>query len=349
MAIGFGLVGCGGAAVDVARALDLVPDARIVAAFDRRAEHAEDLARARGATVHADLGSLLADDAVDVVYVGLPHDLLAPTATEAIHAGRHVLVEKPMALTVEHVRALERLATERDVRAGVMFETREVAAIRSARDLLRSGAIGSVRAIRIQTVIDKPARYWQSGATGRVADDWRAHRERAGGGVVLMNTIHQLDLVRWLTGRKVVRVSGQVAAAGDGVDVEDRAAAALTLDDGTLVSLTATASSPGARDQERIEIDGSHGRLDLPDPYSTNGAQLYLRHIWEGLASGRWHPIDPEPVDPYVPFLEAVVAAVASGDPMPATPDDAAAALATVLAVYEAATTGRTVDIDMPR
>ena len=349
MTVSFGLVGCGGAAVDLAAAIDKVPDARIAAAFDRRIDNAKDLAGSRGATVHDDLDALLSDDAVDIVYIGLPHDVLAPTATKAIDAGRHVLVEKPMALTVEAIRELERAAAARGVLAGVVFETRHVAAIGAARDLIRSGAIGSVRAIRIQTVIDKPARYWQSGATGRVADDWRAHRERAGGGVLLMNSIHQLDVVRWLTGREFVRATGDVALAGDGIDVEDRASATLRLDDDTIVSLTATASSPGATDQERIEIDGTHGRLDLPDPYSDDPAQLYLGHIWEGLASGRWHPIDPEPVDPYVPFVEAVTAAVSGRTAMPATTRDAAAALATVLAVYESAATGRAVDIDMPR
>ena len=349
MTIGFGLVGCGGAAVDLATAIDKVPGVGIVAAFDRRIENAEDLARPRGARVHEDLASLLADDAIDIVYVGVPHDLLAPTATQAIEAGRHVLVEKPMALTVDGIRDVGRAAATRGVLAGVVFETRYVAAFRAARDLVESGSIGSVRAIRIQTVIDKPARYWQSGASGRVADDWRAHRERAGGGVVLMNSIHQLDVVRWLTGREFVRAIGDVALAGDGVDVEDRAAAALRLDDDTLVSMTATASSRGATDQERIEIDGTHGRLDLPDPYSDDPAQLYLGHIWEGLASGRWHPIDPDPVDPYVPFIEAVARAVTSGADMPATTEDAAAALATVLAIYESAATGRSVDIDMPR
>jgi UDP-N-acetyl-2-amino-2-deoxyglucuronate dehydrogenase len=343
--VGFGLVGCGGAAVDVAKALDLVPDARVAATFDRTTAYAEDLAASRGATVHQDLDALLRDPAVDIVYVGLPHDLLEPTALRAIEAGHHVLVEKPMALNLEGIGRIEQAATERDRQAGVVFELREVAAMAAARELIRDGAIGTLRSVRIQAVIDKPASYWRSGATGRVADDWRSHRDRAGGGVVLMNAIHQLDLVRWLTGREVVRVIGEVAPAGDGIDVEDRAAAALRLDDGTLVSLTATAHSPGATDQERMELDGTHGRLDLPDPYTDDPVQLYLGRIWEGLAPERWHPIDPPAVDPYVPFLTRVADAVAAGAPMPAGTRDAAAALRVVLAIYASAEAGRAIDL----
>ena len=347
MTVGFGLVGCGGAAVDIARAIDQGTDTRGAATFDRLASNAEDLATGRGATVHPDLDALLADPAVDVVYVGLPHDLLEPTARRAIEAGRHVLVEKPMALTVEGIRGLADAARERDLLAGVVFELRQVAAIGAARRLLQDGAIGNVRSIRIQAVIDKPASYYASGATGRVIDDWRAHRDRAGGGVVLMNAIHQLDLLRWLTGREVIRVVADVAMAGEGVDVEDRAVAGLRLDDGTLVSLTATAHSPGAADQERIELDGTDGRLDLPDPYTDRPTQLYLRRIWEGLAPDRWHPIDPPAVDPYVPLIAGVADAVTTGGatPLPASAADAAAALAIVLAIYESAASRRAVDL----
>jgi len=346
MTVGFGLVGCGGAALDIARALDHVADARIAAAFDRRTSNAEDLAASRGATVHTDLEALLGDPSVDVVYVGLPHDLLEPTALRALEAGRHVLVEKPMALTVEGIQRVEAAARARDRQAGVVFELREVAAIGAARQLVRDGAIGALRSVRLQTVIDKPASYWRSGATGRVADEWRAHRDRAGGGVVLMNAIHQLDLLRWVTGREVVRVTGEIELAGEGIDVEDRAAAAIRLDDGTLVSLTATAHSPGARDQERIELDGTHGRLDLPDPYLTKPTQLYLARTWNGLAPDRWHPIDPPSVDPYVPFLAGVTAAVAGHARMPTGPRDAAAALRVVLAIYASAASGRAIALD---
>jgi predicted dehydrogenase len=346
MTLGFGIVGCGGAAVDIARGIDAQGGATIVAAHDRLRRNAEDIAIPRGAMVHGDLSDLLADPAVDVVYVGLPHDLLAPTATRALETGHHVLVEKPMALTVEDIRSMGRLAAANKRALGVVFELREVAAVRAARDVVGGGGIGDVRQVRMQVVIDKPESYWRSGPTGRVVDEWRARVERAGGGVVLMNAIHHLDLVRWITGSAFVRAVAEVADPHPSTTVEDVAAAALRLDGGAIASLTVSASSPGALRQELIEIDGTAGRLDLPDPYSADPLRAYFRRPWNSLAADRWHAIEPPPVDPYAAFLTGFIQAIETGSPVPAGPSDAAAALATVLAIYESARAGRAVDID---
>jgi predicted dehydrogenase len=345
MTLRFGIVGCGGAAVDIAHAIDAQADAHLVATYDRVATNAADLATPRGATVHADLDGLLADPSVDVVYIGLPHDLLAPTATLAVEAGKHALVEKPMAITVEDIRALERLARSRDRRVGVVFELRQVAAMEAARGLVQDGAIGDVRAVRIQTVIDKPDTYWTSGPTGRVVDDWRAHRDRAGGGVVLMNAIHLIDLVRWISDSSFVRAMAEVGSPLGSVEVEDRAAAALTLENGAIVSLAAAAHSAGAEGQEQIQIDGTFGRLDLPDPYTAAPLRAYVRRPRGELTPGRWHVIDPPTVDPFVRYLDRFTAAVATGGRLPADAGDAAAALATVEAIYASAETGRAVSV----
>jgi predicted dehydrogenase len=344
--LGFGIVGCGGAALDVARAIDAVPRARVVATHDRARDHAADIAASRDAAVHDDLDGLLADLSVDVVYIGLPHDLLAPTALRAIETGHHVLVEKPMALRVVDIASIEDAARAGDRAAGVMFELREVAAIRAARDLVGSGAIGDVRQVRIRTVVDKPATYWQSGWSGRVVDDWRGRRDRAGGGVLLMNAIHLVDLVRWVTGSGFARAIGDVAEPPPGVEVEDRGGALLRLDGGAQAVLVAHAASPGASHQERIEIDGTLGRLDLPDPYTRDPLSAYFRRRWDGYAQDRWHEIASTPVDPYVAYLDAFTSAIETGSETPVGPRDAAAALATILAIYESSATGRAVDID---
>jgi UDP-N-acetyl-2-amino-2-deoxyglucuronate dehydrogenase len=344
--LGFGIVGCGGAAVDVARAIDAVAGARLVAAHDRVPGNAADLAAPRAATVHASVESLLADPSVDVVYVGLPHDLLAPTALRALEADRHVLVEKPMALRIEDVRAIADAAIERGRAAGVLFELREVAAIRAAHELVTGGAIGEVRQVRVQTVIDKAASYWRSGPSGRVIDDWRSRRDRAGGGVVLMNSIHQLDLVRWITGSPYVRVMADMGAPTPGVEVEDRGVALLRLDGGAQVALAAQAHSPGARSQERIEIDGTLGRLDLPDPYTPGPLKAYFRRPWGEFAQDRWHDIAPPTVDPHVAYLERYTSAVAEGRAAPVGTAAAAAALSAVLAIYRSSSSGEAVVLD---
>lgn len=344
---GIGVVGCGVAAVDICRAIDALPGARLAAAHDRVEALAVDLAAPRGAAVYASLEGLLADPVVEVVYVGLPHDLLAPVAARAIATGHHVYVEKPAGLDAASIERLGALAAARGVILGVVFEFRAAAAVREARRLVAGGAIGEVRGVRIRTIIDKPATYWRTGPCDRIADDWRSRKARAGGGVVLMNAIHQLDIVRFVTGLPVVRVVADVAtlAAPAGVEVEDTGAAVLRLGNGALASLTATAHSPGAEREERIEIDGALGRLDLPDPYGPGALRLFLRQPWDDLPAGTWLERAADGIDEHVASLAALLDAVRTGSTPLATGVDAAAALATVTAIYESAAAGRAVDV----
>jgi predicted dehydrogenase len=340
--VGFGIVGCGGAATDMCRAVEQLPAAHAAAVHDRLDARAEALSSTYGGTIHSSVDTLVTDPAVQVVYVGLPHHLLARTSAAALEAGKHVVVEKPMALDVEAIRSLERVASAGGLVLVPVFELRTTALIREARRLVLGGALGPVRAVRIRTVIDKPESYWQSGPTGLVADGWRARRAEAGGGVVLMNSIHQLDAVRFLTGLSFVSAAAATATLNAAVDVEDSAAAALRLSNGSLASLVATAHSPGAVEEERIEVDGADGRLDLPDPSARGhlSARLYLRRPWQDLPSDTWVEVQVDESDAYLELARGVVDSILGGASPPASADDAAAALATVLAIYESAETG---------
>jgi predicted dehydrogenase len=343
--LGLGVVGCGGAALDVVGAAERTKAARIVAVHDRAADLAADLAARTGATPHPSLDALLADPSVEAVYVALPHDLLAPTAAAVLAAGRHALVEKPVALDPARIRALGVLAAERRLTLGAMFELRWSGAGVLARRVVRGGAIGSLRQVRIRTLIDKRPEYWESGVTGRATDGWRAHRDRAGGGVVLMNAIHALDLAAAITGDRIARMSGEIAATTEGVEVEDAAVGSFRLASGALGSLVAAAHSPGARDDERIELDGTLGRLELPDLYTGGPTRLYLRRAWRGLEPGRWHDLEPPEADPFGDLLTAFARAVRRGEPVPVGAAEAEAALSAVLALYRSAETGRAVDV----
>jgi predicted dehydrogenase len=348
--LGCGIVGCGGAAADMCRAIDRLPETYVAAVHDRVAGRAAELGSAHGAAVHASQDELLRDPLVDVVYVALPHYLLAPTAEAALGAGKHVLVEKPMALDVAAIASLRRLADDARLKIAPVFELRASSVFREARRLVAAGAIGDVRAVRIRTVIDKHAAYWQSGPRGLVRDGWRARRAEAGGGVVLMNSIHQLDLTRYVTGLSFVRALAELATSYADVEVEDSAAAVLRLSNGALGTLVAAAHSPGATHEERIELDGSAGRLDLPDPSGPDAAcvRVFLTRPWNDLAAGRWLELETARNDAYLDLLRDFVAAVERGSALPATADDAAAALATVLAVYDAAASSGAVDVEQP-
>jgi UDP-N-acetyl-2-amino-2-deoxyglucuronate dehydrogenase len=334
--IGLGIIGCGWAAGEIVRAAAGLRDVQIAAAFDPDAERASALATKAGATPVGSLDALLSARGVDAVYVGVPHSLLSPTVEKALHAGKHVLSEKPLALDPTEAARLGALADVVHRKLAVFFELRRAGTVSAARELVQSGRIGAPRLIRLRTLIDKRLDYW--GPPDRL--NWRARRAMAGGGVVIMNTIHQLDAVRYITGLDFASVSGAIAtmAAPAGVDVEDAASATFTLSNGGLLNLVATAHSPGAEHEETIQIDAAAGRLDLPDPFGSAPLRLYER------AAG-WREIAIERADSHRAMLEAFLDSIHEDSPVPAGAADAAAALAAVTGLYRSAAEWRLIEL----
>lgn len=333
--IGLGVIGCGWAAGEIARAAALLPALRIVAACDADPGRAQAYADATSARLAPDIDSLLADPAVTTVYVGLPHRLLASTVTRALGAGKHVLAEKPLALEADDARRLGRLAASQGLKLAVFFELRRSGTVSAAKRLVDAGEIGEPRLVRLRTLIDKRADYW--GPPG--APNWRASRQQAGGGVLLMNTIHQLDSLRYITGLDYASATGEVATFSAAAEVEDAGSATLRLSNGGLVSIVASAHSPGASQDETVEIDGTLGRLDLPDPFGTSPLRLYRT------ASRVWTEIVVDRPDSHLLMLDSVVDAILTGGPVPAGADDAAASVGAVKAIYWSSVERRTIDI----
>lgn len=215
------MIGCGWAAGEIARVAAQLPGLRIVSVFDPDADRAATLAARTGARQVADIDALLADRGVTAIYVGVPHALIASIVERGLAAGKHVLAEKPLALDPATARALGRQATAAGLTLCVFFELRRSGTVTAAKRLLGAGEIGEPRLIRIRTVIDKRPDYW--GMPG--ASNWRASRRMAGGGVLLMNSIHQLDTLRYVTGLEFLAAQGEIATFRAIADVEDAASA----------------------------------------------------------------------------------------------------------------------------
>lgn len=333
--VGLGIIGCGWAAGEIARVAARRPNLRIVAVCDTDPARAKAFAQNTGADLVPDIDALLAHAGVSAVYVGLPHFLLASTVERALVSGKHVLAEKPLALSAGEARRLGKLADAERLKLAVFFELRRAGTVTLAKRLLDDGEIGEPRLVRLRTIIDKRADYW--GPPG--APNWRASREKAGGGVLLMNTIHQLDTLRYITGLDFASATGEIATFHAAAEVEDAGSATLRLSNGGIVSIVASAHSPGANHEETIEIDGTKGRLDLPDPFGIAPIRLYKSD------TKVWNDIAVERPDSHLQMLSGFIDAVLNGTPVPAGAADAAAAIGAVDAIYRSARERRTIDI----
>ncbi|HEX5807644.1 MAG TPA: Gfo/Idh/MocA family oxidoreductase [Anaerolineales bacterium] len=341
----FGMIGCGSASLPVCEAISALPNIELAAVYDVNPALAYDLSQRFKVPKMESIDELLANQRVDVVYTAVPHYLLATLTHKVLEAGKHALTEKPLATSLEAIDQLSIHAARQQVALGVFYEMRYAPAHELARGLIQAGAIGRVIGVQIQTLIDKPLRYWQSGYGGRSINPWRGVKAQAGGGVVLMNTSHLIDAILYITDLTVTSVSGEIGTLSSNVEVEDLAAATLRFNNGAIGSLMAGAHIHGAHNEERCCIYGTEGQLRLPDPYGSDPLQVYLKRAWDDIPPGQWYSFPSESVSVYELALDKFSRAVQSGGCVPIDAHAARQVLAIVLAIYQSAAEKRTIAI----
>jgi predicted dehydrogenase len=183
------IIGCGLIGQKRARALG---SARLVACADLRSDRAEAIARTtEGCKPYSDWRDAVRHPGADVVIVATLHDSLVEIATGAVEMGRHVLVEKPGARYADEIACLPALAATHHVKVRVGFNHRYHRALRKARELVDSGALGDLMFLR--------ARYGHGGRVG-YDQEWRANPVQSGGGELIDQGAHIIDLARWFLG-----------------------------------------------------------------------------------------------------------------------------------------------------
>ena len=339
----FGIVGCGSASVPVCEAIVASTLTELAAVYDVNLDLAKDMSERFGVRAMGTLEELLTDPAVDAVYIAVPHYLLASLTQQTLEAGKHALTEKPLATSLEEIDRLIALAKERQVSLGVFYEMRYAPAHAMAREYILAGAIGDIVGIQVQTLIDKPRTYWQSGYSGRSVNPWRGIKAQAGGGVVLMNTSHLLDALLYVTGLTVTRVSAEIGTLVADVEVEDMATATLRFNNSAIGSLIAGAHISGAHNEEFCSIYGTEGQIRLPDPYGSDPLRIYLKRDWNKLIARQWYSISLEPVTVYQRAVQDFAQAVKTRGCVPISARDARQVLSVVLAIYQSAAEKRTI------
>jgi predicted dehydrogenase len=186
---GIGIIGCG--LIGQKRAQALGNGGRLVACADIDEKRAESLARPSGAIALNDWRELLKLSEVEIVIVATLHDSLAEITLSAIEAGKHILVEKPAARNAKELEPVIGAAKQKSVKIHVGFNHRYHRSLRKAREIINSGELGELMFIR--------ARYGHGGRLG-YDKEWRANPELSGGGELIDQGPHLIDLSRWFLG-----------------------------------------------------------------------------------------------------------------------------------------------------
>jgi 1,5-anhydro-D-fructose reductase (1,5-anhydro-D-mannitol-forming) len=333
VALGWGIVGIGKLAdIAIAPAIATQGDSRLAAVCSRDRGRAEAFGQRHGAdAAYDDYAAMLADPAVDVVYIASPNALHAEHTIAAARAGKHVLVEKPMALTSADGRAMVDAADAAGITLAVGFHLRHKTTALAAREALRGERIGRVFMADISVGAGKGVYPYHT---------WRADPGLAGGGTLLHQGTHAIDLLAFLTDSPITEVTCQLGG-GDAAG-EDVFTAICRLADGTLATLSSHHLYAGTRPD--WVVFGEQGWLSCrrgTSPFP--GDELVLR-VPDAkpttLVTGEESAYDAE--------VAAFAAAVQGTAPVNGTGLDGLRVIAVCEALYQSARERRTVPVYDP-
>jgi UDP-N-acetyl-2-amino-2-deoxyglucuronate dehydrogenase len=257
MSLGIGIVGCGMIANFHARAIADAAGARLVGCTARRADAAGEFASKYGCRLFSSLDEMLADDSIDAISICTPSGAHLDPAIAAAQAGKHVIVEKPLEITTDRCDQIIEACDRARVRLAVTFQSRFHESSRLLKSAVDSGRFGTITMGDAYVKWYRSQQYYDSGA-------WRGTWKLDGGGALMNQAIHSVDLLLWIMG-PVVEVCAMTATlTHQRIEVEDVAVATLKFASGALGVIEATTTAfPGTL--KRIEISGSHGTAILEE------------------------------------------------------------------------------------
>ena len=323
----FGIVGCGMIAAVHAEALRSLDGAVLSGVADVKKESAEAFAARFGITAYADYAAMLADEAIDVVCICTPSGFHAENALLALQAGKHVAVEKPMAMTTADADKIMETTSEMGKLVTVISQMRFAPDVIRLKKAIDTGALGTIK------LCDLYMKYWRDPSYYQNSP-WKGDRALDGG--VLMNQgIHGVDLLRYLMGD--VHVIGSVAdRLTHKIEAPDTALALVRYECGALGVIEAsTAAYPGF--DLRLEIIGDRGhavfRDDYLETFTVDGKDLSKKpegHISDGTAN------DPSAVglQKHAYQLKNFISAIHGEEPLLVPGEAGRGAVALILEIY---------------
>ncbi len=344
--IRFGIVGLGNiGSSHVPRFLDgHIPGAEVTAVCDTNPAKLERFSQVKGWT---DSAALIRSGEIDALLIATPHYSHVPIGIDALEHGLHVLCEKPLAV---HVADCERLlAAHKNPRQifGVMFDTRTVKRYQKLRELVQGGELGRIR--RINWILTD---WFRSDAYYR-SSDWRATWDGEGGGMLVNQLPHDLDLFQWIFGLpKRVRAFCPLGKYHD-IEVEDEVNALLEFADGaTGVIVAATGEAPGT---DRREIIGDRGRVvvfadHLEWTRTESSVEEFCRTTTGGFSKPKSEvvnlPVD-EAAGRHTEVIQRFVGAIREGTPLIADASEGTASVALANAIILSSLEDRTVELPL--
>lgn len=328
--LGIAIIGCGLIGGFHYRALSNIPLFEVKGVWDAVPEVTQKFAATNGIRGYQSFEELLADPAINVVDICLPSGLHSEYGCQVAAAGKHVIVEKPIDITMEAATRLVKTCRQKQVFLAVILQNRFIPSVLKVKEALDKNILGRLIAGEATVKWFREEKYYQS-------SQWKGTKRFDGGGALINQSIHTIDLLLWFLG-EVKSVASLVRTARHQIEVEDLAMAIAEFKNGAVATVTgATALKPGF--PERIELYGEHGSVALE-------AQRIVRWKVDGCREEDYldaPPVncasaDPAGISPdnHQSQFTAIAQAILKGEQPPVSGEEAIRALEFILDIYRA-------------
>ena len=350
MAIGFGIIGCGMISHFHARAIADVRGAKAIGCYDRNPANAKRLADEFGLQAYDSLDAMLENSDIDAVTIGTPSGAHMEPGVAAAKAGRHVLIEKPLEITLRRCDRLIEACETNNVKLGAIFPARFHEASLKLKKAIDSDRFGRLTLGDAYIKWFRTQEYYDSGA-------WRGTWALDGGGALMNQAIHTVDLLAWLMGDVTEIQAMTDTLAHQRIEVEDTAVATLRFANGALGIIEATtAAYPGYL--KRIELHGSEGSASIEeediktwDFAKKRAGDAAILKAMANQKSGGGGASDPSAIGHHGHALQIrdFIKAI-NNDTTPAVDGyEGRRAVEIILAIYKSSETGKSVKLPLQR
>ncbi len=347
MKIKWGVIGCGGIADRrTIPGMMLAENAELVAVMDVNKAVAERTAQKYGAKYAFDnADELLKTDEIQAVYIASPVFCHSEQCIAAAKAKKHILIEKPVALTAEEAQKLSDICDKEGVKLSVGFMMRFHAYHQKMRELISEGKLGEIVSARAQLTCWYP----------EMDNCWRQNKELSGGGAMMDMGIHCIDLIRYITGLEVKAVTGMTGNQIFKYNAEDAGAAVFKLENGAMCYVDANFNIPDAAVKCKIEFYGTKGSIvaegTIAQEEGGNIEVLCVNDAGDYDAGQIRNEVQPVDIDVktgnmYTKEIELFGRAIEGKGEIPVTAADAIMSQRAIEAVYESSALGKTINLE---
>ena len=329
--LGIAVIGCGMIGKFHLKALTGIPEFKVTGVWAENSKLAEDTAKDFNTKVYGNYQEVLDDPQVDVVNICLPSGLHSEYGCAAAKAKKHVLAEKPIDITVENAQRLIDSCRENGVFLSIIFQNRFAQAAGKVKKALEENVLGKIYAAEASIKWYRQEAYYTSSR-------WKGTKKLDGGGALINQGVHTIDLLLWFVDSKPKSVASLVRTVRHPIEVEDLAMALVEFENGVIGNITgSTAMKPGF--PERIELYGEKGSIVLEAGrivrWKIDGIQ---EEDWLDAVSTGSGSSDPGgiPLINHQKQLQSIAQAIMSGKQPPLAGEEALKALDLIMKIYAA-------------